>query len=112
MALILDRLDPIRRKRIKIERDAATGLPIFTHSQDPVAIDRILTSNKEASNHLDHAALARKNVAGMVRVASIPSVIVAHLMRVGIWQDKKVLAKWLDDPENLWLRTDGGRRLT
>jgi hypothetical protein len=112
MALLLDHLDPARGKRVKIERDKETGLPIFTHSQDPAAIRRILSSNKEQSNHLDHAALARKNTAGMVKVASIPSVVVAHLMRIGMWNDKQAVMRWLDQPENRWLRTDGGRRLT
>ena len=75
-------------------------------------MNAILDANKRASNEHDHAHLARKNPAGMVKVASIPGVIVAHLMQIGIWRDKKALMKWLDDPANLWLRSDGGRKLS
>ena len=108
---VFSKVDPVRQRLTEITRDAETGLPIIKSHQAPAAIQAILDANKRASNEHDHAALARKNPAGMVKVASIPGVIVAHLMQVGIWNDKPALMKWLCLPENLWLRTDGGRKL-
>lgn len=42
-------------------------------------------------------------------VAEIPLVLAAKLMRDGILNDKKALAKWLDKPENKPFRVWEGR---
>ncbi len=46
---------------------------------------------------------------GMNHVARIPEVIVLDLQRRGIWDDHKALLRWLDQPENAFLRTRPGK---
>jgi hypothetical protein len=110
VTLLYSRADPVQRRRTEIIRDSETGLPLIMRvSHDPT---QILDENKRWSNAFDHAAAARKNPAGMVRVASVPKPIYNYLKMIGLWDDKPRLMRFLDQPENLWLRTDGGRRLS
>lgn len=43
------------------------------------------------------------------RVASIPMVLYHELQKQGIIDDEKRLKKWLNDPDNRFFRTRGGR---
>jgi hypothetical protein len=103
---MLDYADPVRAKRTEIVRDA-NGLLVVRIRQQTAAI---VEANKQAQTSFDptHHRRAR---AGFVRVASIPNVVVMQLCDAGIWDDPKALAKWLDQPENRFFRTDDGRRL-
>src|SRR4051812_39149671 len=94
-----DAIDPVLRRRTTIHADPETGLPlIIATQQDATAITE---ANKRASANFDaHDARG----ADMVRVASLPLVIVRHLEERGIWQDAKRLNQWLDDPENRHFR--------
>lgn len=46
---------------------------------------------------------------GMHHVAQIPAVIVAKLMREGIWYDDEALLAWLDDRDNSLFKTKPGK---
>lgn len=101
--VIYENYDPVTRRYTEIVRDAETGLPVITYTQD---IKPILEANKRAASDFRGT-----NPEGMTRVASIPNVIVQRLMQTGIWYDQKAMKAWLDDPANRFLRTDDGRRL-
>ena len=45
----------------------------------------------------------------MIKVATIPNIEVERLMKEGIWQDKKRLKAWLNDPDNRAFRTNTGK---
>ena len=45
----------------------------------------------------------------MHRVASIPTVVAEDLKRRGIWDNKKALKRWLNDPDNRAFRTRPGK---
>jgi hypothetical protein len=105
---LIDTGDATQQRRTTVVRDQETGLPIIRTVQDTHAI---LDANKRASSDFDRYR-ARRAEAGMVRVASIPTVVVLQLKEAGIWDDPKALNKWLDQPENRHFRTDGGRRLS
>ena len=103
---LLDYLDPVRHQRTEVLRDAETGLPVIRVRQD--------TSPLTEANARSRAAydpnLARRSP--IVRVASLPTVVVMQLKQAGIWNDSAALMRWLDQPENRHFRTDDGRRLT
>lgn len=77
------------------------GYLIVKKQQDTSAI---LDHNKSWSNEISQRGNAR-------RVASIPTIIVEQLMKSGVWWDKAAMKKWLNDPDNRYFRTDGGKRL-
>ena len=103
---MLGYLDPVRAKRTEIVRDESGLLVVRIRQQT----DAIIASNKAAQTSFDPIH-HRRAVAGFVRVASIPNVVVMQLHDAGIWDDPKALARWLDQPENRFFRTDDGRRL-
>ena len=39
------------------------------------------------------------------KVASIPNVVVDQLMKSGVWFDRVAFRKWLNDPDNRYLKT-------
>jgi hypothetical protein len=65
----------------------------------------------ELARQVHRASLHLTNPAGIVRVATVPLVIVEELKRAGIWRDRRRLLAWLSDPDNRAWRTDDGRRL-
>ena len=44
-----------------------------------------------------------------VKAAVIPNIKIEELMKEGIWQDKKRLKAWLNDPDNRAFRTSTGK---
>ena len=66
-------------------------------------ISPILENNKNLRNSFD-------GYRGEFHMAaSIPNQIVEELMKEGIWQDKKRLKAWLNDPDNRAFRTSTGK---
>lgn len=98
--------NPVTQRSTELVIDGETGLPLIVHTQNT---QPIIEANKRASNNYDRYA---PNPHGMTRVASIPMVIWRQWQALGITKDEKLLNAELDKPENQFLRTDGGRRLT
>lgn len=66
----------------------------------------IVESNKDNFNAVDERT---KWGDGMVKVASIPLVILEDLQRKGITKNPIAFRKWLNDPENRFFRTRPGK---
>jgi len=85
------------------ENDSIT----ISHSQDVTAV---LDANKIARANADS-----QKKSDMVRVASIPHVVVIEWMKEGInvmaptYEDKKRMKMKLNSPDYAYLRTGGGR---
>lgn len=45
----------------------------------------------------------------MRRLARVPIALHIDLVRKGIWGDKKRMRAWLNDPDNRFFRSSGGR---
>lgn len=80
--------------------DSGEDRMIVKKSQD---FEPIIELNKYQRNNNEC------NTGDMRKVASIPNLEVEKLMKAGIWQDKKRLKKWLNDPDNRAFRTSTGK---
>ena len=96
-ALIYENYDPVTRRATEIETDHEAGL-VITHSQD---VRQIVESAKAIASNFD--PLVRRDT---IHVARIPLVIMNQLRKLGIAQDPKRFADWLNDPDNSVFRTD------
>ena len=65
-------------------------------------VEPILERNKRLYNDPDRGWSKSRE---FKRVATIPNVIVERLMREGIWNDERALARWLRDPDNRFFLT-------
>lgn len=96
-----------------LEADPFTGIKqIFRY--EPGTDTVLLEDVSDLSPALEANEAFRQHETGNWRgdmhlVASIPPLIADDLYRRGILQDKKKLAKWLCDRDNLKLRTKSGR---
>ena len=94
--------DPETGIREMMLYDDADDKLVLYEDQD---VEPVIEQNKLLYN----AAPDRITGDGLVRVGSIPMSIYYDLKRRGILDDQKALAKWLNDPENLYVRTRPGR---
>jgi len=80
-------------------------------SQDKFVIEttqdvtEIIAKNKASSNEVDK----RKPWGEWSKIASLPMTIYFDLKHKGILDDKVAFNKWLNDPDNKYFRTRGGR---
>ena len=95
--ILYDNFDPISRRYTEIETDHEAGL-VITHTQD---VRPIVESAKAIASGFD--PLVRRDT---IHVARIPLVIMNQLRKLGIAQDPKRFADWLNDPDNSVFRTD------
>lgn len=98
--------DPLRQMRVwlEIEED---GTFLFKHEH--YGMHDIIEYNKEyvKENPRDvHVGNTQKH---MVKVGEIPLHVWMYLKEQGIAQDKKRLKQWLNDPDNCYFKTYGGR---
>lgn len=111
--ILLDQVDPARRLRTVVERDAETGLPIIKARQD---VRQLLSANVAAQNDYDRRQPHRVP-GGWRRVARLPAVVVMQLNDRGIMKgvrvvDQQRFGRFLSDIDHRKLRTDDGKRLT
>ena len=95
----------------KIERDPKTGAAVILRRQD---IRPLFEFNRNLALATDrHAARARRlrGNSGMIQVASIPAIVWARLVRLGIARDPKALKRWLSRRDSRAFRVDDGRKL-
>jgi hypothetical protein len=104
MPTLYEKYDEVTTRYTEITTDSETGLPLITYTQD---IKPIIEANKRRSSNFTGT-----NKDDFTHVASIPNVVVQRLMQTGIWYDEDAMNAWLDDPDNRFFRTDGGRRLS
>lgn len=99
------------------ETDSLTGVRktfVYDETDDTFAVvpeqqvRPVLEQNKALHRAQDERA-PWKGEGQWHRVASIPNIVWVDLLRRGIAQDNRKLMKWLDDPENLYLRTRPGK---
>lgn len=82
-----------------------------TPSQDRFVIETtqdvsdIIARNRASANDVDK----HKPWGEWSKVASLPLSIYYDLKQQGILDDKKRFTKWLNDPDNKYFRTRGGR---
>jgi hypothetical protein len=96
------------------EVDPVTGIQTFFPSDDgddAIAFSREqdVTSVIEHNKAFANDAPERWNGGEMHRVASIPLIIYQELEAKGITKDPVAFSKWLNDPDNRFFRTRGGR---
>ena len=72
--------------------------------RDLQVVDEILDDNRRQRN-AEHG----KPFGDWKRIAQIPELIVNQLMREGIWGNPERLRKWLNDQNNIKMRTKEGR---
>jgi hypothetical protein len=97
---ILD-ADAVSGQFSTFEYDAAEDMYLIKQGQ---VVDHILEANKREYNDD-----ARRNGDGLgKKVASIPLHLYFELRKQGIIQDRKRLAKWLNDSDNRAFRTAPG----
>ncbi len=93
--------DPVTKTQTIYHSDGEGGHTIETRQDNTELVER----NKSLYASVDeHARYGDGKV-----VASLPMHVYFDLYRKGIAQDEKALAKWLDDPENLYYRTRPGK---
>lgn len=82
-----------------------------TPSQDKFVIETtqdvsdIIARNRASANEVDK----HKPWGDWSKVASLPLSVYYDLKRQGILDDQKRFKKWLNDPDNKYFRTRGGR---
>ena len=103
MPTLYEKYDEVTTRYTEIVTDDETGLPLITYTQD---VKPILEDNKRRA-----ANFTGTNKQDITHVASIPNVVVQRLMQTGVWWDQQAMKRYLDDPDNRWLRTDDARRL-
>ena len=81
------------------EYDADKDEAIIRKEQD---VSAIIEANKQEFNS------APERWGEWTKVGSIPLSVYYELERQGITQDQKAMAKWLNDPDNLYFRTRPG----
>ena len=83
--------------------DTASGSVVLATEQDLTEIANRNKADRKAS------AVSRNSGSGrfgdFAKVATIPNIKVDELMKKGIWQDRKLFKKWLNDPDNKCWRT-------
>ncbi len=103
------------RRRL-FDVDSVTGLTRYYHDSDDgntfsietvADVEPIIEDNKTLFN--GESSKGRNWKGDMHRVASIPMLTYMDLQSKGILDDEKALSKWLNDPENRFYRTKGGR---
>lgn len=99
MVMIIDDMGLGVKQKIKLEDDGFT----FANEQE---CDPIIELNKAQMN--DNPSGQSKEGFGK-HVARIPLVLIQELERKGILKDKKEFRKWLNDPDNRFFRTSGGK---
>ncbi len=67
-------------------------------------VESVLKSNKALYNETTGYTPSKD----MRHVASIPAVVVEDLIKRKIWDDKKKMKQWLNDPDNRFFRTSHG----
>jgi hypothetical protein len=72
--------------------------------RDLQVVEDVLDENRRERNN-EHG----KPFGEWKRIAQIPALIVNQLMREGIWDNKERLKKWLNDQNNIKMRTKEGR---
>ncbi len=93
-----------------IEKDIVTTTAHYDDVNDRLTIERsqdigaIIKNNKALYNETTGYTPSKD----FKRVASIPAVIVEDLIKKKIWNDKKKMKQWLNDPENRFFRTSPG----
>jgi hypothetical protein len=84
----------------------------YNHADESFIIDTqqevtsIIEDNKALSNMIDERANWKGD---FHRVASIPMVKYMELVQKGIAHDNKAILRWLDEPEQRYLKTRPGR---
>lgn len=96
-----------------LDKDPLMGIEThfeYHHENDSFSLhtvqqtDDIVDANKRA-----HNGAASGWRGDMHRVASIPMLKYLELQRAGILDDEAAFRRWLNDPENKYFRTKGGR---
>lgn len=93
--------DPETKTKTIFHSDGEGGYTIETKQDSTELVERnkaLLASSKRHDPYGD----------GKV-VASLPMHVYFDLYRKGVAQDERALARWLDDPENLYYRTRPGK---
>ena len=93
--------DPVTGATEIFHYDPLTGRVTLERRMD---VEPILDDNQRAYNSVDE----RGRWGEFTKVASIPMDLYAELRRSGLLQDPKALAKYLNDRDNLKLRTRPG----
>lgn len=93
--------------------DAESGITeIFHYDPDTdgftIHTQQDVTALVEGNKYLHNEDTGTK-FGELTRVASIPMSIYVELKKQGIIDDQKRFRKWLNDPENRFFRTRGGR---
>ena len=95
--------------------DPMTGVPALFHSAakaDPFPIENrqeLILDDLNVAEYNDVSTKSTTQWKGnMHRVASIPMVIYADMVKTGMIHDQKALKKWLSDPDNRVFRTKPG----
>ena len=93
--------DPYTKTKTIFHSDGEGGYTIETRQDNTELVER----NKALYASVDERARWGD---GKV-AATLPMHVYFDLMQKGIAQDEKKLAKWLDDPENLYYRVRPGK---
>lgn len=100
---LYERFDPLTTRHTVVTTDAESGQPIFRKSQHTTPI--VDSAKALASSYDRHV---RREV---THVARIPLVVWQRLEMLGITNDDKALAAWLDSREARAFRCDDARRI-
>lgn len=95
--------DPVTRKREVFHYDNVEEAMVIENEQDTTPV---LDRNKYDMNTSNGSFMGSQM---QYHVARIPLVIYEDLVRQGIADDEKALRRWLDDPDNRFMRTHPGR---
>jgi hypothetical protein len=68
-------------------------------------VTKIIESNKRSANAVDK----HQKYGEWSKVASIPLTVYYKLKKDGVLDDQKAMKKWLNDPDNRYFKTRGGR---
>ena len=68
-------------------------------------VTKIIESNKRSANAVDKHQKWNE----WSKVASIPLTVYYKLQREGILNDQAAMKKWLNDPDNRYFKTRGGK---
>lgn len=95
------------------DHDPETGITEFFH-YDEASDGFTMHTQQDVTGLLDINKYLSNEDSGerygdMTRVASIPLIIFAQLKRDGVIDNPKRFKAWLNDPENRYFRTRGGR---
>ena len=100
MAKFIIDSDPISASRSTFQYDAGTDQYILRDEQD-------VTGIVEANRAMRNDTFGRHPKDGLGRqVASIPLGLFFELYKKGVTRNKRDFARWLNDPDNRYFRTD------